>query len=90
MKDSRPRCACCDETPQLRRETGTRAELVDTLREMAQGWHFLCKDKLSAAAADAADGLEAGSFCVKVGHTVYTVSDEEAYSVATGPVTDRA
>ncbi|WP_458085739.1 hypothetical protein [Streptomyces malaysiensis] len=56
---------------------GTRDELIADLRDSAEGWHHLCKDALSAAAADAADGLEAGSFSVKVGHTIYTVTDAE-------------
>lgn len=60
------------------RETGTRAELIEKLREMAVGWHHLCKDALSAAAFDAAEGLEEGSFSVKVGHTIYTVVDDES------------
>ncbi len=56
-------------------ETGTRAELTDRLRDMAEGWHHLCKDELSRAAADGARDIEAGHESVKVGHTTYTVSD---------------
>lgn len=56
-------------------KTGTRAELIATLREMAEGWHHLCKDELSAAATNAVVELESGSFSVKVGHTIYTVDE---------------
>lgn len=56
-------------------KSGTRDELVAELREMSEGWWHLCKDELSASAADAANGLESGSCSVKVGHTIYTVNE---------------
>lgn len=63
---------------ELMHTEGTRAELVAQLREMSEGWSHLCKESLSIAAADAANGLEAGSFSVKVGHTTYSVTDDQA------------
>lgn len=57
------------------RKRGTRQDLVQELRTDAEAWHHLCKDKLSDAATEGAAGLEAGSFSVKVGHTVYEVDE---------------
>lgn len=62
----------------MHRETGTRAELVATLRDMSTGWFLRANDELSEAAAAGADQLEDGAFSVKVGHTVYTVTDDQA------------
>lgn len=62
----------------LMQKKGSRAELVSELREMAEGWHHLCKDDLSAKAAEMADELESGSFSVKVGHTIYSVVSESS------------
>lgn len=59
-------------------KSGTRAELIAELEEMAEGWSHLCKPALSTAAAEAAQGLEAGSVSVKVGHTTYSVTDQQA------------
>ncbi|MDX3551023.1 hypothetical protein PV729_04420 [Streptomyces europaeiscabiei] len=73
------RCTCHSEAERPSRlmcQHGTRAELIALLREMATGWHHLCKDALAAQAADAAEGLAAGSFSVKVGHTVYSVNEK--------------
>lgn len=72
------RCTCCDPAdgePRLMHQYGTRAELVALLRGMATDWFYLCKDKLSLAATDGANGLENGSFAVKVGHTMYSVDE---------------
>lgn len=59
----------------LPRTTGTRTELVRMLREMAEGWWHLAKDELAEAARDGAERLEAGASSIRVGHTIYTVTD---------------
>lgn len=64
-------------TENLDTQHGTTDELVTHLREMSEGWHHLTKDKLSEAASDAADQLEAGAFTVKVGHTIYVVQNSD-------------
>ena len=58
------------------RKTGTRDELVAELKNDVGYWGFIGNDDNLTAAVDGAKALEAGSFSVKVGHTIYSVSDE--------------
>lgn len=55
------------------REEGTRAELIAQLRNIAIG--CLGSDQLRDEAVNAAVDLEAGDSSVRVGHTVYQVTD---------------
>lgn len=54
---------------------GSRSELVSLLRKMAEGWYHLAKDKLSADATAGAYRLASGDASVRVGHTLYEVTD---------------
>ncbi|WP_369190125.1 hypothetical protein [Streptomyces sp. R08] len=56
--------------------SGTREELVSELRDRATGWHHMASDKKRDRALEAAESLEAGSFSVKVGNTIYSVTGE--------------
>lgn len=77
-RDRPYRCKCCDSSPALMCEHGTRADLIEALRTMSVECFLLAKDELSVQASEAATGLEAGSFSVKVGHTIYSVAEEKA------------
>lgn len=57
------------------RHTGRRDELVGLLNEHAEGWHHLANDRLYREALDGAAKLQAGDSSVRVGHTVYEVTD---------------
>lgn len=48
--------------------------MIALLTELAEGWEHLGKPARAAAARDAIDGLQAGSFSVRVGVTTYTVA----------------
>jgi len=73
------RCKCCaDGNPAIMCEHGTRADLINALERMSVECYLYGKDELSRAATEAVNGLRAGSFSVKVGHTIYSVADEKA------------
>jgi hypothetical protein len=58
-------------------ERGTLREMTDLLRELARGWDHQGKPKNSQDCLRAAEGLEAGSFSVRVGVTTYNVVAEK-------------
>jgi len=60
------------------RTTGTLAELVEALRELAEGWSHLARDDRAEAALAGAEQLLAGDCSVQVGHTLYVVTDAGA------------
>ena len=55
--------------------TGTRVELVAELHRLAAGWEHLGKDKLSAACWNGVGRIEAGDSSIRVGHTLFVVTD---------------
>lgn len=55
---------------------GTREELVAHLRGYAEHCLMKGKDDRASRAQDAAHGLEQGSFSVKVGAIIYTVTSD--------------
>lgn len=52
-----------------------RAELVDQLAQAAEGWEHNGKPTLAGEARRALTLLEGGAWSVRVGHTVYLVTD---------------
>jgi hypothetical protein len=58
-------------------EHGSRSDLIANLQRVGVECYLLGKDELSRAACEAVNGLEAGSFSVKVGHTIYSVDYEK-------------
>lgn len=61
--------------PRMMTESGTRADLVAKLREMAEGWDHLAKPDNATAAAEGASELATGAASVQVGHTRYVVDE---------------
>jgi hypothetical protein len=57
-------------------ERGTLREMTDRLRELARGYDHMGKPKKEQDYLRAAEGLEAGSFSVRVGVTTYSVVAE--------------
>jgi hypothetical protein len=57
------------------RKSGTLREMTDLLRELARGWDHQGKPKNAQDCLRAAEGLEQGSFSVRVGVTTYNVTD---------------
>jgi hypothetical protein len=56
-------------------QTGTRAELVRALKDMATGWHLRGNDTMRDDAMDGADSLAAGASSVTHGHATYEVTE---------------
>ncbi len=56
--------------------SGTKAEVVAELRDRAEGWHHMASDAKRDRALEAAESVEAGSFSVKVGNTIFNVTDD--------------
>ncbi|KPI09951.1 hypothetical protein OV450_3442 [Actinobacteria bacterium OV450] len=54
--------------------TGTREELINELEDRAEGWHHMGSDRKRDRALEAAQALRDGSFSVKVGHRIYSVT----------------
>ncbi|MEW1550979.1 hypothetical protein [Streptomyces tsukubensis] len=56
--------------------SGTREEVVTELEARATGWHFMASDRKRDRAAEAAESVRDGADSVKVGHTVFAVTDD--------------
>lgn len=53
---------------------GTKEEIINELTERLEYWSRMStSDRKAARYADAIEGIEAGSFSVKVGQTIYSV-----------------
>lgn len=64
-----------DETRGHEHVSGTRDELIADLKERADHWHHMASDKKRDRALEAAQGLSDGSFSVRVGNRIYSVTD---------------
>ncbi|MFG3200327.1 hypothetical protein ACGFYT_29885 [Streptomyces sp. NPDC048208] len=65
-----------EETRGHDRVSGTRDEIVAALEERAEGWHRMASDRKADRAREAAQSVRDGSFCVKVGNTLYNVTED--------------
>lgn len=64
-----------EETRGHDRVSGTKDEIVAALEEKAEGWRHLASDRKADRALEAAQNVREGSFSVKVGNTIYSVTD---------------
>lgn len=55
---------------------GTREEVVAALNELAEGWWHLAKDRNALEAHEAAEAVADGQDSVRVGHSVYEVTED--------------
>ncbi|MFE6846583.1 hypothetical protein [Streptomyces sp. NPDC057686] len=72
------------------RVSGTREEIIAALEERAEGWHWMASDRKRDRALEAAQGIRDGSFSVKVGNVIYTVSEETSVPGPRGEVDENA
>lgn len=56
------------------RFTGTAEEVIAELEERAEHWHHMASDRKRDRALEAAQSVRYGSFAVKVGQVIYSVS----------------
>jgi hypothetical protein len=56
--------------------SGTKAEVIAELEDRAKGWHHMASDRKAERAREAAQSVRDGSFSVKVGNTIFTVTDD--------------
>lgn len=54
---------------------GSRQEIIALLEDATEGWIHFGKPELSSQAREAIKSFEQGSFSVRVGHTIYEISD---------------
>jgi hypothetical protein len=63
-------------SPDHLRVEGSRQELTGEIRRLAEGWDHLGNGRLAQEAAQAVSELAQGASSVRVGHTVYGVTDD--------------
>ncbi|MGV9364471.1 hypothetical protein [Amycolatopsis sp. NPDC003731] len=54
---------------------GTQEELLAELRRLKEGWEHFGNDRLASEAGQAIDALTLGASSVRVGHTVFDVTE---------------
>lgn len=63
------------------RFTGTAEEVITELETRAEAWDHMASDRKRDRALEAAQSVRAGSFSVKVGQVIYSVTESPQTAV---------